>query len=76
MAGEVFGKCGIDRVPKRLLHTRQLRRNGLIRVPQDGLRQCDILRVRSVPVDPQNPVILTDMRLSGATLKARATRQV
>lgn len=45
-------------------------------MPEDVLRQGDVFGKRSVTVHTENPVVTADVRLAGATLEARSTREV
>ena len=76
MSGHVVDQGRIDGIPERLLDRGILRRNGLGRVPEDVLRQHDIVRKGSITVHAEDLVVAADVRLAGTALKTRSTREV
>src|SRR5437870_940692 len=66
----------MDGVAQRLLQASKFRGNLGGRFPEDALRQPDMLRIRPVKIDPQNSIVLANVRVAGPALKAHAACQM
>ena len=76
VAGEILHECRIDRIAQRFLQAGQFRRNVRRCLPEDGLRQDDLVGKRSIQINAEDAIVLTHMGLAGTALKAGATGQV